>query len=110
MPLVTTTFVPTRSTIRALSGATTIIVSANGRSRTPACNGEYPNTNCKYCVKRKMTPNIVKKRIEMVALAVVKRGLRKKFRSSIGCGGGPARRVLPLGTPEQDRRHTQCAE
>ena len=39
-PVVTTTFVPTRSTIRALVGATNSIVIAIGSRRMPACSGE----------------------------------------------------------------------
>ncbi len=38
-PLATTRFVPTRSTIRALVGATMSITTAIGNSRTPACSG-----------------------------------------------------------------------
>ena len=38
-PTVTTSFVPWRSTIRADSGATTIIVRANGSIRMPAWSG-----------------------------------------------------------------------
>ncbi len=38
-PAVTTRLVPARSTNRADSGATTIIVIANGTIRTPACRG-----------------------------------------------------------------------
>jgi hypothetical protein len=38
-PVVTTTLVPANSTIRADSGAVTIITMANGISRTPACSG-----------------------------------------------------------------------
>ena len=50
MPAATTSLVPKRCTKRGDSGATIIIGSAMASSRTPACSGEYPSTNCRYWV------------------------------------------------------------
>ena len=59
-PAVTTRLVPSRSTKRADSGATIIIVSACGISRMPAWSGVYPCTSCQYCVIRNIEPNSAK--------------------------------------------------
>ena len=70
----TTTLVPNRSTIRALLGATTSIVRAIGSRCTPASSAEYPITNWKYCVSRKIEPNIAKNSSMIPTLAAVNRG------------------------------------
>ncbi len=73
-----------RSTTLGLSGEITIIGTANVRSRTPVLSGEYPSTNCRYWVSRKIDPNIARNVIVIAALAALNRGLRQKRMSSIG--------------------------
>src|SRR3954447_19658460 len=77
-PPTTTRLVPRRFTSVDEAGATTIIAAANGSVRTPAWNGEYPSTNCRYCVDRKTNPNSAKNASVIVALAALNRRLRKK--------------------------------
>ena len=60
------------------NGAISIIAPANGRVRSPAANGEYPSTNCRYCVERNTNPNSAKNTNMMVALAAVNRGVAEE--------------------------------
>src|SRR3954468_6097422 len=85
-PVVTTALVPTRSTIRADSGAVIIITVAKGSIRTPACSGVYPCTNCQYCVNKNIEPNRAKNVSVMALLAAGKRAFLKNVMSSIGVG------------------------
>src|SRR6185312_16146838 len=57
---------------------------ATGKRRMPVERGPYPFRNWKYWVTRKMKPERAKKEIATEALAAVKRGFRKRVRSSIG--------------------------
>ena len=50
IPSVAMRLVPKRSTSFADTDAKTIIAPAYGSTRTPAADGEYPSTNCRYCV------------------------------------------------------------
>jgi len=70
--------------LRALDGATTNIVMAMGRRCTPASSAEYPITNWKYCVRRKIDPNIAKNRSMIPPLAALNLGFDQNEVSSIG--------------------------
>src|ERR1700730_12442693 len=55
-----------------------------GATRSPAWTGEYPSTSWRYWVLTNRKPNSPKKTTVTDKLAAVKRGLRKKRRSSMG--------------------------
>ena len=63
---------------RAVGGARIIIVSANGSRRMPASSGEYPSTNWKYWVSRKIDAEHREEDQRDPPLAAVKRGFLKK--------------------------------
>src|SRR3954469_13400922 len=84
IPNATSTLLPKRSTNRPASGAVTISTSAMGATRMPACNGVYPSTNCRYCVKKNNDPNSAKNTKTMEMFAAVNRGFSKNVTSSIG--------------------------
>jgi hypothetical protein len=50
----------------------------------PVDSGGYPSVNWRYCVSRKIEPNIAKKTSVMLLLAAEKRGFLKNRMSSIG--------------------------
>ena len=62
-----------------------MIGMAMANSRTPACRGVYPSTNCRYCVYVKTDPSRAMNVSVTAALAALKRGFLKKPKSSIGC-------------------------
>ena len=64
-PTATTARVPTFSASTAASGVATAATMAKGSVCTPADRVEYPLTNWKYCVMRKMKPKRQKKATEM---------------------------------------------
>ncbi len=57
-----------------------------GRRCTPASSAEYPITNWKYCVRRKIDPNIAKNSSVIPPLAALNRGFDQNEVSSIGWG------------------------
>src|SRR5579859_1508541 len=84
IPVATTSLVPTRRTREGLSCAAPISTTAIGATRSPAWTGEYPSTSWRYWVLTNRKPNSPKKTTVTDKLAAVKRGLRKKRRSSMG--------------------------
>ena len=83
-PTVTTRRVPTFSATTAAIGVKTAATMANGSVCTPADSVEYPLTNWKYCVMRKMKPKRQKNATEMESAPPVKRGILKTRTSSSG--------------------------
>src|SRR6202035_4958708 len=83
-PTVTTRRVPTRSATTAAMGVAMAATIANGRVCTPAERVEYPLTNWKYWVIRKMKPKRQKNATEMDTAPPVKRGILKTRTSSSG--------------------------
>src|SRR5439155_27066657 len=84
MPMATSALFPHRFTRRPETGDTRIRTNATGATRVPACNAEYPSTNCRYCVRKKSEPKSAKKTSVIEMFAAVKRGFRKNSRFNIG--------------------------
>src|SRR5215211_1640518 len=64
--------------------------------RTPAADGEKPSTNCRYWVATNRNPKRAKNSAITVALAALKRGLRKSPTSSSGSAGRRCRSTNAL--------------
>ena len=83
-PTVTTRRVPTLRATTAAIGVHTAATMANGSVCRPADSVEYPLTNWKYWVMRKMKPKRQKNATEMDSAPPVKRGILKTRTSSSG--------------------------
>src|SRR6185437_4387602 len=83
-PVDTTTRDPILSATTAASGVKTAATTANGSVCTPADSVEYPFTNWKYWVIKKMNPNRLKNATEMESAPPVKRRIWKTRTSRSG--------------------------
>ena len=86
---------PMRSASAALRGETTTNVSAIGSVANPASSGEYPRANCRYSVKRKKKPNMMKNDVVTTALPTLNRRSEKNDSGNIGCGATRCQRMKP---------------
>ena len=84
MPPATTRLVPNLATRRLLLVALSISPSASGTIVAPAWSALYPSANCRNCVSAKIAAISEKKMIEIASEPMLKRGLRKYARFSIG--------------------------
>ena len=75
---------PILSASTAARGVATAATTAKGSVCTPADSVEYPFTNWKYWVMRKMNPKRLKKATEIDKAPPVKRGIRNTRTSSSG--------------------------
>ena len=75
---------PKRATSFGVFGATAIITTEIGSSRTAAPSGEYSSTPCRYWASRKNVPNMAKNTSVMPPEDTAKRGFWNSRRSSIG--------------------------
>ena len=75
---------PKRATSFGVCGATAIITTEIGSSRTAAPSGEYPSTPCRYWASMKNVPNMAKNTSVMPPDDTAKRGFWNRRRSSIG--------------------------
>ena len=79
------TLLPMRTASRVPATEVTTTAAASGSSRTPVLSGLYDFTTWKYWVIRKMKPSSANSAIATAPQAAVKRGLRKRLTSIMGC-------------------------
>ena len=79
------TLLPRRTASRVPATEVTTTAAASGSSRTPVLSGLYVFTTWKYWVIRKMKPSSANSAIATAPQAALKRGLRKRLTSIMGC-------------------------
>src|SRR3974390_131772 len=112
-PVVTTSRDPTLSATTAATGVAMAATMAKGSVCTPADKVEYPFTNWKYSVIRKMNPKRQKKATEMESAPPLKRGIEKTRTSSSGpsvCSSSTVKVTRRMAATEKQARVAGAAQ